>query len=201
MLAEACSTTVFIGISDIFGRKTILLFSVLMFALGSILCATSTSPAMFLAGRAVQGSAPLTSLVNVCICDMFSQRDRGFYLSLFGAVFAVAGGAGPSVGAALAQLASWRWIWWINLPISAIALFQLIFFLDIHNPRTSLKEGVLAVDWAGSIAILGVTLMVLLGIDFGGVIYVSLLVEDLLTRGVLITDTLCSSKSLGHLPK
>lgn len=180
MLAEACSTSVLVGISDIFGRKTILLLSVLLFALGSVLCAASTSPAMFLAGRAVQGSAPLMSLANVCIGDMFSQRDRGFYLSLSGAVWAVCGGAGPAVGAALAQFASWRWIWWINLPISAFALVQLIFFLDIHNPRTPLKEGALAIDWAGSLAILGVTVMVLLGIDFGGVTYVSPFVKNLL---------------------
>jgi MFS family permease len=66
---------------------------------------------------------------------------------------------------------SWRWCWWINLPIAGVTIILLQLFLDVHNPKTSLIDGVRAIDWLGSISIIGLTLMVLLGLDFGGVTF------------------------------
>jgi hypothetical protein len=60
---------------------------------------------------------------------------------------------------------------WVNLPISGTAFVLLFFFLDVHNPRTKVVEGLKAIDFLGSICILGLTLMLLLGLDFGGVIF------------------------------
>jgi MFS family permease len=60
---------------------------------------------------------------------------------------------------------------WVNLPISGTAFFLLFFFLDVHNPRTKVVEGLKAIDFLGSLCILGLTLMLLLGLDFGGVIF------------------------------
>lgn len=62
-------------------------------------------------------------------------------------------------------------IFWINLPVSGTSFLLLFFFLDIHNPRTSLKDGLKAIDWYGSATLLGVMLMLLLGLDFGGAIF------------------------------
>jgi hypothetical protein len=72
------------------------------------------------------------------------------------------------LGGVLTSLATWRWCWWINLPCCFIAFVLLLFFLDVHNPRTPLVAGVKAIDWFGSLSILGLTLMLLLGLDFGG---------------------------------
>lgn len=60
---------------------------------------------------------------------------------------------------------------WVNLPISGTAFFLLLFFLDVHNPRTKVVEGIMAIDFLGSLCVLGLTLMLLLGLDFGGVIF------------------------------
>lgn len=60
---------------------------------------------------------------------------------------------------------------WVNLPISGTAFVLLLFFLDVHNPRTKVVEGIMAIDFLGSLCILGLTLMLLLGLDFGGVIF------------------------------
>ena len=83
-------------------------------------------------------------------------------------MWALAGGVGPILGGVLSELVSWRWIFWINLPISGTAFVLLLVFLDVHNPRTQVIEGIKAIDWFGSLSILGFTLMLLLGLDFGG---------------------------------
>ncbi len=86
-------------------------------------------------------------------------------------IWAVAGSAGPLIGGAFTQLASWRWCFWINLPVCGGAFILLLLFLDVHNPRTKLVEGVKAIDWLGMLSILAVTLLLLLGFDFGGAIF------------------------------
>lgn len=85
--------------------------------------------------------------------------------------YAVAGGVGPVLGGAFTQLLSWRWIFWINLPISGAAFCLLLLLLDVHNPKTKFNEGIKAIDWAGSLLIVGVMVMVLLGLNFGGTAY------------------------------
>jgi MFS family permease len=83
-------------------------------------------------------------------------------------IWAIAGALGPIVGGALTQSVSWRWIFWINLPICGTAFVLLLLFLDVHNPKTGVLDGIKAVDWLGSFSILGLTVMLLLGLDFGG---------------------------------
>ena len=86
-------------------------------------------------------------------------------------MWCLAGGVGPVLGGAFTQYASWRWCFWINLPVSGATFILLVLFLDVHNPKTEVLDGVKAIDWWGSFSILGLTLMLLLGLDFGGVIF------------------------------
>jgi MFS family permease len=83
-------------------------------------------------------------------------------------MWALAGGVGPLLGGAFSEYVSWRWNYWINLPVSGLAFILLLFFLDVHNPQTKIMDGFRAIDWYGSISILGLTLMLLLALDFGG---------------------------------
>ena len=99
------------------------------------------------------------------------NRSRSLYLGLLELMWALAGGAGPILGGVLCELVSWRWIFWITLPISGTAFVLLLLFLDVHNPKTQVLEGLKAIDWFGSLSILGFTLMLLLGLDFGGVAF------------------------------
>ena len=125
---------------------------------------------MLIIGRAVQGVAGggLILMVNIVISDLFSMRQRSLFLGLCEGIWAVAGALGPILGGVLTDLASWRWCWWINLPTCGVAFVLLLVFLDVHNPRTKFLTGVKAIDWAGSISILAFTLLLLLGLDFGG---------------------------------
>lgn len=95
------------------------------------------------------------------------SRSRSLYLGLLEVMWAIAGGVGPVLGGAFTQMASWRWNFWINLPISGSTFILLLIFLDVHNPRTSMKDGFKAIDWCGSLSILSLTLMLLLGLEFG----------------------------------
>lgn len=97
LLANAAAAPSWGKISDIFGRKPVLLTAVFVFWVGSLICGLSRNMGMLIAGRAIQGIGGGGSLilVNICISDMFSVRKRGVYLGFVGLVWAVAGGFGP----------------------------------------------------------------------------------------------------------
>lgn len=169
-LATAASGPIWAKCSDIWGRKLALLGSVLIFGTASILAAVSSSMRMLIASRALQGTAGggIIQLVMITISDLYSVRERTFYYMLLEVIWALAGGAGPLLGGAFTQLVSWRWNFWINLPVCATTFVMLLVYLDVHNPRTGLVDGLKTVDWLGTASILGVVLMLLLGLDFGG---------------------------------
>lgn len=170
LLATAAAGPIWARSSDIWGRKPALLAAIVLFAVASTIAALSRNMPTMIAARALQGVAGggVFPLVTITISDLFSVRRRSLYLGALAIVWAVAGSSGPLLGGALTELASWRWCFWINLPICGVSFVLVVLFLDVHNPRTPLKEGLRAVDWLGTITILAVTLLVLLGLDFGG---------------------------------
>lgn len=173
LLANAATGPIWAKVSDIWGRKLVLLTAVGLFAAASILAALSISMAMLIAGRALQGAAGggIVQLSIITMSDLFSVRKRSVYLGFSGFVWAVAGSIGPLIGGAFTQSATWRWCFWINIPICAVAFGLLLVFLDVHNPRTKLAEGLRVVDWVGTLSILAITLLLLIGLDFGGSIF------------------------------
>jgi EmrB/QacA subfamily drug resistance transporter len=170
LIASAAGVPLWGKLSDIWGRKIMLLAAAALFMGSSVLCALAVDMKMLIAGRAIQGVAGggLIVLVNIVISDLFSMRQRSLFLGLCEAIWAIAGAVGPVLGGLFTDYASWRWCWWINLPCCGFAFIILLFFLDVHNPKTPLKDGLKAIDWFGSLSILALTIMVLLGLDFGG---------------------------------
>lgn len=169
------------------------------------MAALSTSMRVLIAARALQGAAGggLIQLVTITISDLFSMRRRALYFGLLGVMWALAGSAGPMIGGALTQFVSWRWCFWVNLPVCGVAFVLLLLFLDVHNPRTKLGEGVMAIDWLGTISILAVTLLLLLGLDFGGTVFAwdSPKVICLIVLGTLMIGVfLFSEKGLAKYP-
>ncbi|KAF4637455.1 hypothetical protein G7Y89_g608 [Cudoniella acicularis] len=173
VLGSTASTPSWGKISDIWGRKSILLLGILIFFAGSLICALSQSMAVFLAGRAIQGvgASGLLTLVNIAISDLFSMRDRSLYFGVTSLVWALASGVGPVLGGVFAQQLSWRWCFWLNLPIAGLVFVFLFFFMPQDNPGTPVLTGLKAIDWSGSLLIIGSTLILLLGLNFGGVTF------------------------------
>ncbi|KAL2865810.1 major facilitator superfamily domain-containing protein [Aspergillus lucknowensis] len=160
-------------VSDIWGRKPILLLGNFAFLIGSLICALAKDLPMVLAGRAVQGAGAggIITLANICVSDLFSVRERPIYYGLFGSTWAIAGALGPLVGGAFTTSVTWRWCFWINLPIGGCSFAILFFFLKIESPKTPFVAGLKAIDWSGTVLIVGGTLMFLFGLQFGGVDY------------------------------
>ncbi|KAE9366564.1 MFS multidrug transporter-like protein [Stipitochalara longipes BDJ] len=173
LLAKAATGPIWAKISDIWGRKLVLLTAVSLFAAASILAALSINMPMLIAGRALQGVAGggLVQLSIITISDLFSVRERSVYLGFSGFVWVLAGSGGPLIGGAFTQSVTWRWCFWINVPVCGITFVLLLLFLDVNNPRTKLAEGLRAIDWSGTLSILAITTLILVGLDFGGTIF------------------------------
>ncbi|RYP29596.1 hypothetical protein DL767_006648 [Monosporascus sp. MG133] len=173
LLANAVSVPSWGKFSDIWGRKPILLAAVANFWIGSLLCAVSVNMGMLIAARAIQGvgGGGIVVLVNICIGDLFSLRRRGIYYGLMGMVWAIASAIGPILGGVFTSQVTWRWCFYVNLPISGVCFAVLVFVLKLHNPKTPVRQGLAAVDWTGSALIIGGTLMFLFGLEFGGIAY------------------------------
>ncbi|KAK4609115.1 Efflux pump dotC [Fulvia fulva] len=173
LLANAASTPIWGKLADIFGRKPMLLLANALFMIGSLVCGLSINVGMLITARAIQGAAGggLLTLVDTIIGDLFSLRTRGTYLGMIGGVWAIACALGPVVGGAFTSGVTWRWCFYINLPIDGIAFFIILFFLKLKTPRTPLIEGLKVIDWAGSFFIIGGTLLFLFGLQYGGVTF------------------------------
>jgi fucose permease len=116
LLANAASTPSWGKFSDIWGRKPVLLVAAAIFFIGSLLAGVSVSIGMLIAARAIQGigGGGLIILVNICISDLFSMRNRGTYFGVIGMVWAFASAVGPILGGVFTEKVSWRWCFYIN---------------------------------------------------------------------------------------
>jgi EmrB/QacA subfamily drug resistance transporter len=160
-------------LGEVFSRRSLFIFGTLLFILGSGLCGGSNSMNMLIASRVVQGlgGGGVYSLVNVIVTDLVPLKDVGKYLSFTGLVWAIADVAGPLVGGAFAEYASWRWCFYINLCISPISLIITLLVLKVPAPTVTLGHAVRNFDYIGALAMTGGTTMVLLGISWGGVTF------------------------------
>ena len=173
LLANAVAVPSWGKFSAIWGRKPILLLSVAVFWVGSLLCALSVNMGMLIASRAIQGvgGGGIVTLVNITISDLFSQRQRGVYYGWVGGVWAVASAVGPILGGVFTSEVTWRWCFYVNLPISGVGFAVLAYVLKLHHPGTGVRDGLKAVDWTGTVLITGGTLMFLFGLEFGGITF------------------------------
>src|ERR671927_1498384 len=138
LLASAVIVPIVGKLSDIYGRRGFYIAGLLVFMLGSILAGVAQGFWWLVAARAVQGlgMGTIMPLAQAIIGDIISPRERGKYMGYLGGVFGVASIAGPLVGGWITDAFSWRWPFFINLPIGVVALAFIIAFFHLpHVPR------------------------------------------------------------------
>lgn len=139
-------------IANIFGRKSPILVAISLFALGSGLAGGARNPGMFITARTIQGlgTAGLYVLSDIIICDIISPRYRATYLSAVLSTAAIGTTVGPVIGGALAEV-QWRWIFYLNLPISGVGLLAILTLLNVNYTRSpSWKHTLYRVDFLGT---------------------------------------------------
>jgi EmrB/QacA subfamily drug resistance transporter len=148
LLSSTVTVPVYGKFSDVFGRKPMLLIGVGVFLVGSWLSGLSQNMAELIAFRALQGlgAGAIFPIALAVIGDLFSARERGRYQGLFGAVFGLSFIVGPFVGGWLTDNASWRWVFYVNLPIGIAALVVIATVLPYSRGR---RASVLDLDFLG----------------------------------------------------
>lgn len=161
------------SLSTVFGRKSMVITSLIFFGVGAVVAATATAMPAMLVGRALQGSGGggILVLTDVVITDLVPLRFRGNYFSLLGVMWAIGSVSGPIVGGAFAENVSWRWIFWINLPILAVGAPLVVLFLKLHFKATSLGQKLARIDWFGGALFIGSMTAFLIAVSWGGVNY------------------------------
>ncbi|KAE8406548.1 major facilitator superfamily domain-containing protein [Aspergillus pseudonomiae] len=161
------------SVSDIFGRGAALLASIALFMLGAILAGISRGFKLLLAGRSLQGlgAGGIIALTEVVLTDLVPLRERGKWLSILSASWAVGSVCGPLLGGVFAQLVTWRWIFWINLPFAGIGVLLVPMLWKIGLFRSSIRPKLAKADYIGCILFTTSLTSVLLPLTWGGVMY------------------------------
>ncbi len=167
-VASTASTPLYGKLSDQFGRRAAFFASIGLFLLGSVCCGAARSMPILIAARALQGAGAggLITLTQTAIADLVSPRERGRWQGMVAAVFAVCSVAGPLLGGVITDVASWPWIFYLNLPIGAAALAILAVSLPHRPPRPTGK-----IDAAGFALLIGATCTSLLLLSWAGTAY------------------------------
>jgi EmrB/QacA subfamily drug resistance transporter len=168
LLASTLSTPIYGKLGDMYGRKPVFLVAILIFLAGSMLAGLSQSMAELIAFRAVQGigAGGLMVGAQAIIADIVPPRERGRYMGLIGSVFAVAFVAGPLIGGFLVDNLSWRWVFYVNVPIGALAVVIVTTRLHLHTPHRQHR-----IDYLGAALLSGGVGALILLATWGGTQY------------------------------
>jgi len=165
MLTSTVTVPLYGKLGDVYGRKNLFLFAIVVFLLGSALCGAATDMTQLVVFRALQGigAGGLFPLSLAVIGNIVPPRDRGRWQGLIGAVFAASSILGPAVGGFIVDNASWRWVFLVNLPVGGIALVVISITMPRRTPQTAHP-----IDWLGAGVLAAGVASLLLGLVWGG---------------------------------
>jgi EmrB/QacA subfamily drug resistance transporter len=166
LLASTAVAPVFGTLSDIYGRRAMIITAMSLFIAGSVLCAAAPSITVLIIARGLQGlgGGGILPIVQTVIADVVTPRERGQYQAYFSAVWMVAGISGPVLGGVFAEHLHWSMIFWINVPLGLLSLAMLLPKMGripvFHRRRR--------VDWFGGILLMAAAVMAMLVLTWGG---------------------------------
>jgi len=165
MLGSTVTVPLYGKLGDVHGRKPLFIISISIFLVGSALCGAAQDMVELVVFRAIQGigAGGLFPLTLAMVGMIVPPRDRGRYQGLIGSVFAAASIAGPLIGGFIVDNASWRWIFYVNIPVGLAALVVILLTM----PRRPYKQDH-QIDWIGSAVLAAGTTALLLGLVWGG---------------------------------
>jgi EmrB/QacA subfamily drug resistance transporter len=167
MLCSTVTTPLYGKMSDLYGRRRLFFVAILLFLAGSFASGAAQSMGQLIAFRALQGlgAGGLLVLAQAAVGDVVSPRERPKYQGLFTGTFALASVAGPLLGGGITETLSWRWVFYVNLPIGALALLLVAAGLKPRAAGGPARK----VDYLGALLLAGATASLLLLLAWGGV--------------------------------
>jgi len=199
LVTSTATTPLYGKLSDMYGRKPLFVAAIVIFLIGSCLCGLAHSMIELVVYRGIQGlgAGGLIVLAQTTIADLVVPRERGRYQGLFGAVFAFSSVAGPLLGGFITSVLSWRWIFYVNVPVGIPALAMIVFGFRRPFHRVSHH-----VDYAAVALLTSATVSLLLVMSWGGVQYPwsSPLILSLAAASVVLTALLIRTERRSEEP-
>lgn len=158
-------------IADIFGRRWLMILSVAVFIFGSGICGGASSSAMLIAGRTIQGigGGGVNVLIELIICDLVPLRERGKFLGIVLSTFTIGASVGPFLGGIIVENTTWRWIFYMNLPIGGGSLILLFAFLQVqYTKHTTFLQKMKRIDWPGNAVLIPALIAILIALTDAG---------------------------------
>ncbi|KAJ5698693.1 hypothetical protein N7462_000698 [Penicillium macrosclerotiorum] len=163
----------FASLSNIFGRRPMILIAILFFCIGAIVAAVGHNFTYMLVGRTIQGvgGGGIIALSEVIITDLVPLRYRGQYFGIMSAMWSLGSVTGPILGGGFAENVTWRWIFYINFPFVVVGAVFVVLFLNLTIVPSSLAEKLRHIDYVGTIIFVGSLSSFLIPLTWGGVSY------------------------------
>ncbi|KAI1171152.1 major facilitator superfamily domain-containing protein [Nemania sp. FL0916] len=171
LLALAAFQPMFGQLANVFGRRWPMIFSTAAFVLGSGLCGGATNITTMIVGRAIQGigGSGIAVLGETIICDLVPLRERGSYVAMVFGMVSLGAALGPLFGGLLVSYSTWRWAFYLALPIGGPALVLLYLFLHVNYDKSkSLATKLSSLDWLGNTVFVSASSSVLIALSWAG---------------------------------
>ncbi|KAF2490808.1 MFS general substrate transporter [Lophium mytilinum] len=161
--------------ADIFGRRILIIFAVCAFIIGSGISGGAPTMEILIFGRVVQGigGGGINMLVNLIVCDLVPLRDRGKFMAVIFSAISVGTGLGPFLGGVIVQSTTWRWVFFLNIPVGAVSLVLLVLFLKVKAPtgNTPWTEKLAKIDLAGNVIFVTGVSFILVALAYAGTLW------------------------------